>query len=487
MKKSQLDEVQIKNMDDLVRSGNGQKVKEFLDQLSPSGIPRKLKSDLAQIALRVGNSQLAFSLLRPLIDSETNVEPASEMERLRYALSLNQLGAPEHALKILSELEKSQMPETWLYAAVTLFSQWRYDEAIPKLQKYLSFDSLSSYQRLVGQLNLISAFVFVGNYQDALANIELVESESLKNQHFLLTGNALELKAQVHLANRDFSAAEIALKDSKTYLKDSSIVYNLWLEKWTAVLFVLKSEGSFDSLMHLKKVRSHAYDNQQWETARECDLYYSIGKKDAHLFNYVYFGTPFKPYRARALKLFPTSLEIPETFVWYGSPDSPDVLPPVTEWKSSNSIVSRILQVLSLDFYVPTKPFSLFLSLFPDDLSDVDSGLRRIFSNIARAKKWLSENNYPLDIEKLEGGYRLVWKGPFGLVRKEESDFSDKASKVMSQLHDHFRSQSFSTSEAMAVVSIPRRSLIRILQAQVQSGELITLGTGNQQAYRFKI
>ena len=146
----------VDSLDAHIKQGHADEVRLTLAKISQSEIPRNIISSVAKLALRVGEAQLAFSVLKPIVNADPPISPLpSNDEMIQYGMCLKQLGASEHALKIFKDLPSKDAPEVLLYEAITLFTQWRYSEAIPKLLQYLDAPILSEYQKMIGSLKKI--------------------------------------------------------------------------------------------------------------------------------------------------------------------------------------------------------------------------------------------------------------------------------------------------------------------------------------------
>lgn len=480
----------LNELDDLIKKGQGDSVRTIIRQISPSTVPRELSAAMAKVALRVGEPTYALSLLRPLILSDKLLDAeVTPDEWIQYGMCLKQLGASDHALKIFQSVASEKNPEVLLYESITLFTQWRYQEAIPKLREYIEHPALSAYQKDLGQLNLISALIIVGELVEAEKLLHPLAQRAQKNERHLLRGNGLELMAQIAVYKAQYDQAEIYLQEASQFIKSSAPSYQLFLEKWSAVVQLFKTKGSLASLQNLNWVRERAIELTHWETVRDCDFFFAISKKDRHLYHRLYFGTPHLPYRARLKHFFQDTNPLPPTFDWRGNTahqpkvGSIGVLDIHTPRGDQNL---RLIKALSTDFYAPMKPFTLFLHMFPEEKLDPEAALPRIYSAVSRAKKWLKEKNIPIEIAHSDAGYHLHWTGPYILRIPSEIQLQKSIEKWQETLHHHFQNRVFSSLEAAEVLGLSQRSFLRTLQESLQVTELEVLGHGRSTRYRFK-
>ncbi len=490
----------LNNLDELIRSGEGGKVREILEGLEIGKIPRRQRASLAKISLRVGMSKFCLALFR---DSRGHEGPGefnlTSEELLQFGMAHKQVGAPDHALQIFNQIDNKKYPDSSLYSAITLFTQWRYREAIAHLENYLANSSLSDYDRLVGHINMGAALIIDEQIDRAKVHLQNSIELAKMGKFILLRGNALELMAQVHIYQRHFSQAEFCLQEGLQLVNKSAPAYHLFVKKWLAISEVYRTNAATPSLRQLDSVREEAIGMRHWETVRDCDFFFAVTKRDRTLFLRLYFGTPFPGYRERLVRHFPENVEIPEHFDWFGyvrQADRSAATVPVfdliptavgvykNKTKSQNLSV-RILRILSRDFYAPIKPYSLYLSLFPNERLDPIAANPKIFTAIGRAKRWIEDSRLPFQIENDNNGYRLFWDQPFVLRIPKDLDPTLISADSLAHLKKHFSTMDFSSSEAANVLNLSKRSALHLLNRAVKEGTLIVSGAGRRTRYHF--
>ncbi|MGE0762114.1 MAG: hypothetical protein AB7N80_02430 [Bdellovibrionales bacterium] len=441
---------------------------------------------MSNLALRVGAAPLAIQWLKPFTSSRRKLGPElSPQEVLQYAMALKQLGAPQLALSHFVALESDDLPEAWLYGAITLFTQARHHEAIPKLQKYLSFERLTHYQRLIGGLNLGAAYIFEKRFKEADQLLKVVSAEAEKMQLHLIHGNSLELRAQIHILGRDIQGAEHLLRQAEKFIHNSAPVYQLFLKKWTAVLELLRSDSSRQALQKMAQVRENAKALNHWETLRECDFYEAIYSANEELCLYVYFGSPYSAYRQRLIDFYPHKIRIPESYNWHGTPfPNPTPVDHLDlRGLKPKGTTHQILRLLCSDFYNPIRPINFFTLLYPKERIDPESALPRIFNTISRAKKWLKNEGYPLEISHDDEAYRLKWLAPFSILLPHSLEVEAPQVRILRELRQAFQKCEFTSTQAAATLKLPKRSLVRFLGQCVAAGDLKSHGQGRSQRY----
>jgi tetratricopeptide (TPR) repeat protein len=489
----------LDKLDSLIKGGQGATVGPLLEALKPAHVPREFRAPLAKIALRVGQTHFAFALLRPIVQSTRPMSQATTDEWLQYGMCLKQLGAADYALQIFERLNSEASPDVWLYNAITLFTQWRYREAIPKLRRYLADDRVTEYQKLIASVNLGSALGYEGLHDEAARTLAHVAATAARQNLALIHGNALELMARVKLDQGDFKSARTTIGEASRLIHKATPLYQFFLDKWRAVAHLFESGAAIASLRELDAVREKALTLQQWESVRDCDYYFAIGKVDRHLFLRLYFGTPYASYREKLLQRFSGDTSIPEYFDWRGNFFEKGVSrePGLIDFQSDTigagknllkrtHLVSRLLKALSADFYAPVRPFSLYLTLFPSEKLDAMATTGRIFTSVSRAKNWLKKNGIPIAIDSTEAGYQLRWHDSFILRVTSDLRIKDNDAEGLLALQRAFRDREFSSTEATKCLRQPLRTVRRFLNRAVAGQSLVVVGQKRATRYRLK-
>src|SRR5690606_19314934 len=134
------------------------------------------------------------------------------------------------------------------------------------------------YSRLVGKVNLLSAY----NYADRPAEFgellgELTEQLSRKS-HYLLLGNCYELAVSRAVRERKWKQAKSTLNRSRQALEKVESYDRLLLEKWESLL--AWHEGKTSALQEFRKKALRA---RHWESLRETDLWEGLFRKNRAL------------------------------------------------------------------------------------------------------------------------------------------------------------------------------------------------------------
>src|SRR5437879_3767278 len=117
---------ELKNLENLVRSGQLTKVTSALKRLNSAKIPREHLARYANLANRVGLSRFAFRILNPIMRGEKRIahEPMDQ-EKIEYAGALRRLGLIDEAMHFLQSLDSDMHPVVLLQMGFCLISEWR--------------------------------------------------------------------------------------------------------------------------------------------------------------------------------------------------------------------------------------------------------------------------------------------------------------------------------------------------------------------------
>ena len=188
--------------------GQTAKARQELARYRLTSLTRGEKFALAAVARRAGLPYLTLRLLAPFVrPPPRHSVQASEAEKAEYAAALVRVGASREAMGLLGELNGKAVPQVFLYKAHAHITQWEYSLAIPMLQNYLKA-SLDDYQRIVGKVNLASAFVHERAYPEAEPLLIELEAQTRKLGLSSLHGNTLERLAELEIQRRRFKDAE---------------------------------------------------------------------------------------------------------------------------------------------------------------------------------------------------------------------------------------------------------------------------------------
>jgi tetratricopeptide (TPR) repeat protein len=478
----------IEGLENLIRSGQFDEVEKQLRKLGK--VARQDAVSVANIARRINRPTLAVKILNPIVrPQDTRQDPPTALEKIEYAEALRRLGAVDEAWQLLTEVDADQFPQASIHRVFCLFNQWKYNEALVILQKYLSNQNLAPYVRCVGQINLAAALISVGKLQEAADSLQLLREETRKSDFSLLYGNSLELSAQVLILQKDFDAALAMLNESSEVLKRAGNIASLFVQKWKAIAESLKQN---QATQELREFFLNAQEAKHWETIRDCDLYIAHFDQDRSRFERLYFGTPYESFRQRIQSFAGPQFQFPSTYLWSTSerPNSIfDLASGKVEGKKKAQLptgqaLHRFLILICQDFYRPVSVLSAFGKLFPDEFMNANTSANRVHQIVKRCREWIAETGLNLQIEEVDGGYKMVVGGDVGLVVPAESLPLDGKELEWALLKKSVGSSPFDIHQANNVLSSSSSNTQRLLRWALEQGRIEKIGKGSRTSYQ---
>lgn len=474
-------------VEELIRQGLFDDVEKKI--LALKNIDRKDAAAWANVARRINRNDLALKILNPIVrNQDQRFAVATAVEKLEYADALRQFGATEEAWNLLTEINGDDHPQTLLHQAFCLFSQWRYTEAIPLLQKYISNSSLSDYAQCLGQVNLAAALIQQPQLNDALTLVDSLLEKTKTLNFTLLYANSLELSAQILIVQKEYDLALTVLDQAYPLIKSAGRS-TLFVEKWQAIATSLKKNEIDSSLIN---VSEKARVMKHWETVRECDLYKALLKGDNHGLHSIYFGTPYPEYRKKINQMSKQQQEYPDAFLWSMSDEIPNIIFDSLSGKVSGSnalplpvgqVLHRFFLLMTQDFYKPRMTLSLFCHLFPGEVINANTSVNRVHQVIKRARIWLNHSDIPLEIEENLGSYRLVLKNNFAIrVFAKPPPLEDKLIEWQ-LLISNLSVGSFNIHQVMNLLETSESSARRLLNWALDNKKLRRSGQGSKTMY----
>lgn len=492
---------QTAQIDEWLRQGQVQLAQTELQALQISKIPREDRLAFANLARRANLVFLSLQILGPIARPKVSSRkislqaPPTTAELAAYAAGLVRIGAVKEAKALLDSLDSSQCAEVLLYKSYIPILRWDYRQAIPYLKKYIGSPQISEYQKLVGKVNLASAYVAERNLHQVGKLLEELRKSTEAGAHLLLHSNVLELLAQYWILKKDYlQAQEFLLVASKSQQGSGNSNYGFWFKKWNAVLGSLQ-EGASRADEFLK-IRQEALDGQDWETVRECDFFHAIFTKNNQGLTHVIFGTSFKRYREKVKVYRGTYLNLPRQYDWEIGPGGASEMVRILDVGRGRELngkvelkigqlLHRALKLLSSDFYRPFRIGEIYGELFPDTFFNPMTSAQQIAQVVQRLRNWFQQNHIPLQIMTLESAYRLQATGPYCLRLTLHHVRVSAHNAELKTLQENWPYQVFSAEQAAQATTIPRRTLSRVLKAAVANKKLFKVGHGRSTLYRF--
>jgi len=478
----------IQKCEALLRGGKTQDVAPLLAAIKPAQIPKEHRKPLASVCRRAGLLTLGLKILAPNVRdlSLVNIEKPQPAEMAEYGALLWRVGAVSEALSVLEAVDSREAPEALLYQAFCYFSQWEYAEALPILEMYLRAP-LSRYAAMVGCVNICAALVGTRRYgaaRDLLnSNLELTRHGGFWRLH----SNCLELSAQVHIHQGEFDKARLDLSRASQLLNDQRMTDQLYIKKWQAILTAFETEDVNDLVLF----REEAKRRDEWESVREADLFWLKFRFDEEKFDHLIFGTPFLPYRERAmLELGKKPARAAYT---YGAANAPtlDIATGTLGGCSSDlkpgNLVHRVLEALTRDLYRPHSLGAFFSAMFPGQHFDPYSSPNRLHKLVSRTRKWLESRQFAANVESLSSGYRLNVTGDFAMRLPLEHSPVSRHSLHWDRIVMKFQpNYFFSAHEGRAHLGITPTTFKRLMRWAVEQELVEKRGGGSNVLYKLK-
>lgn len=478
-------------IDQFIRSGQILQAREALSRdleaLASRGLvpePRRW----AEFCRRVGWQDRAVRLLNPIVRPLGRVKRVAEPEDvIEYSANLTFLGAVPEALDLLKEIDPVRYPKAQLFRAFAHFSRWEYCDSVPLLEAYVREPSLTEYEVLVGELNLLSALVNV-----AEAPLAIERSESFLRrvpEKSLLWTNALEIRAQALMLERQFREARRALELIASNSQIAGASYGLFIEKWTIILDLYEAGVSRKSLRALQTLAAKSLAARRWEVARDCDYHRALFSNDERLARKLWFGTPYAAYRTRIRECFGLEVEDGETYPWEPLGRAPKgCLLDVAKGRAASSarplkrdqLPHKLLGALCSDFYRPPRVASLFAELFPGEHWHPVHSAGKTNQVVTRLRKWLASEFPIASLRSRRHYFELSFDEPVALVVGSRATNVPGASVFFDTIE---AGEVVSIEELQTRLGLPRRTLQRKVASAVEAGLLRAVGATRNRRY----
>lgn len=376
-------------------------------------------------------------------------------------------------------------------------NRWEYARAIPLFNQYLKNFELTDYERAIAQLNLAASFIFSDQPEKALQLLDPLVQTCDANAWSRLRSNALELSAQAAIKDMSWRLAENLLEEASA-LAGEDVSARLFIEKWRAIMSLKRDGPRSEQLEALRGVQRKAVECGDWETMRDCSLHLASVLKDPNLACRVYFGTPYRSYRANLEKETKSWLTLPDQFLWTFAAQPADRtfdllagqdLSGSARLKPGQAL-HRMLLALSSDMFRPQQGGVLFAKVFPDEYFNPSHSPQRVSQLAYRLRTWFQSHDIPIEVESREGNYRLVLNAECDLLftrskRSRPRDPVVQADALLNILKQAWPYKSFSSTQASERLQLSPRTVKALLRQAAESGQLRTSGTGRSKLYRF--
>ncbi len=455
-------------------------------------VPRSLAARYANLLRRMGGAKYAVTLLNPIVRSETK-KPTIE-EIIEYASCLCRMGLIEESLVLLNSIANEPHVEIQYELAAAHMSKWEFSKSIPYLLKYLKFKGLSTYKICVGEINLATAYMYTNEMEKADSLLQKLITKTQKNNFNLLWGNALELRGEIALVDRDFDRAMELFKESAEKLQSANPRYRLYQELWKVIIQMLRENGSKSSLAECDQLRKKIAEIQDWNSLREIELYKAVVTNDVGSITYLYYGTSYLEYRKRVLLTWGKPLKVDDEYydrkIGPGAAQAKKVFD-VAAGKDVQTgaqlkvgqNMHRLVQVLTTDFYAPFLTTRIFSLLFKDAFYNPTTSPKQVHQLVKRLNDWFSENKIPLVVKYGNSGYRLRAESAYVLRIPTNVTVRTKIDNFLQLLRDNGLVESFPITMVVEKLQLSRRNATRLLSEAVSCGKLQRRGRTQSTLY----
>lgn len=473
-------EQQLKEWDEWIKQGQSLKVRALCRQLNHKKIPRLLLVDYAQIARRVGASELILLWLSPIVRSEKAlIKPATESEKAIYGLALLRLGAFREAGQILAGIDPKKDPQVYFYRASLNINQWNYSRAIPDLKRYVQQKEIPLYSSLVGRINLCASLVSNKNSLQAENEIKTLMRILEKNKMPLLLGNLLEIRSQLRYDQNKPEMALADLQQASMILQKADERSRIYIEKWRLINEMKESANPMRFLSEFAELKAKASEIKDWETCRDCDLQQARVLHNKELMLRVYWGSQFLGYKKRILAVF-SDLNPGSNFVWQNNTSSSDAAFDIVS-EAPTEILRKLFFILTREMYQPLRITEIIDQLYPDEYYNPVTSPAKLHRLIARARNWLAQQQIPVSIESFGQAFKLTFQAPFNLLLLKYFP-----AQIAVHLPSVTKQDFFKAKDWAQEMSISARTARHQIQLLVEKGLVQSYIRGPNTKYRLK-
>jgi tetratricopeptide (TPR) repeat protein len=473
----------INKCDAEIRAGRPGAAANLIRALTLSNIPREYRLPLATLCRRAGLTTFGLKLLTPVIrpDGGSWKEKPADAEISEYAVLLARHGSIGEALDLLSKIDTNASPETHLSRGFCHCLRWEYAEALPHFEAYLRSNP-SAYQVLIARVNMASALVSLGRFEEALAAVNGNIEQAREGNSARLLANSLELRAQIQFNLSRMAECKRDLHEAGQVLAGETSD-QLMLRKWKSVLAATETGDT----KPLWEFRNEAQTRGHWESVREADFFLLKFAFNQEQFEHLVFGTPYQSYRDRVLKEFGRQ---PSSSYVLGGREAAFVMDLVSGSVSGTIGLSpgkknhQLIDVLTRDFYRPTRLSSVFSELYPNEYFDIFSSPARVRMAVNRLRQWIGSSGLPLEL-RFDAGYILRPLPGMGLRIPFTRGTVDQQNVQWQRLSSAMPgSHEVSVSQIQGLLDVSASSALRLATWAVQAGHLERVGQGRSTRYR---
>jgi hypothetical protein len=473
-------------LDDLTKKGQRQLVLERLSFcVKNTKIPREQLARFAQIASRNNAHLTTLKILASeILQMQESRKVTLNSIINTYANALQFIGAIPEAKKILTYGDES--PEKILTKSFILFSEWKYEQAVPLLKKYIRSTQITSYQRLVGYINLLASYSTLSELAKAQDLIELVEPLFAEHPTAnILKGNFNEIKAQIYLLAKKASLASESLTLARALLEPYGGRYLLFVEKWEA-LWIAEKDPAL-GIDELKKVRKKAVDLNSFETIRDCDFHRARLMKNQAAIERILMATPTNAYRNKNIKAHNMPFKAGAFF----SCQLQDLLLPAGPVDFAfeeillklNRTERIVAQTVFNDLYRSPRLGTLFSSLYPDEYFDPYTSPSRVRNAVKRLNQSLAHLKVPVAFEFKRGQLKVRTPEHLTISLPQRALYSLEQDLLYNLIRTHFKGRSFTEKMVQERFELNKNKTQRLFNDLVKVKKIIRRGLTKEKRF----
>ncbi|MCK6598739.1 MAG: hypothetical protein L6Q37_10280 [Bdellovibrionaceae bacterium] len=471
----------LQQLEEKLKTGHTKEVLIHLNQINIVQLSREERLPLAELARRAGAPELAIKFLIKIIypaSSKVFFTPSPD-EYLSYASSLRALGFLKEAREVLENVAENTHPAVLLQRALLLFSEWKYIESIRLLKRFIKSKNISDYQKVIGEVNLLSAYISSENYQKALTLGEDLLRKTKENSYYLLHGNCLELISQYYIFTQQYSKAKEYLNKAEFVLKDFTGIYYYYVKKWQIVLMLLTNEKPSDFESQFLSLKNIAKNKNFSEIVRDLDFFKALNEQNETQLINILAGTPIPSYLHRAQILLKRKISIPNKILLNISINN--FFDYNTRAFLSKPLLRKLIWLLSKDFYKSISVGQAFSVLYPGEYFNPETSIKRVDNLIYRLNSYFKKNHPTLFIVRKQFSYKFNSHEQVVIYRRLSSN-SDLA---LSLFKKNFTMSFFSRYDLQKILDISNSSAKRVVRSALERKKIKAICSGSRQRYVF--
>ena len=484
-------------LDDMIRQGRGQEAISEIVELGEKRLPREDRVYLANLARRVGHSELSLKWLNRIVRGEASRSKtvATRDEKIEYAAALIQVGVIREARKLLETIDTVDA-DVLLQFAFTHFREWNYREARIVLDRALKFAGLPKYTRLILNSNYAACLVHLDLRSEYAELLPTLLKETNSDVYKRLNLSVMQLVAEGAIQRQDWAQAESYLKKIEMAHEQESALLQLYVRRWR---WVLKAErGGIERrvlLTELNALKREAQRLGDFETLRDLERRRARLTANENLFRKVYRGTPHAAYRKdleiEFKKQFGKELGLQLNMALHLKGYAKDLRSVSTRIASSKLSLKygqklhRALRALLDDFYNPPSLASFHDKVFEESYYNPLSSPNRVHQLLRRLRRELESLKLPLEIEVK--GKLIYLRAARPIEIAIESESQRQPSSRLLTIRIHFGEEDFKVNDAAKVLGVSSRTAFRVIEEGVELSLLRSIGNGRRRRYLFSV